>query len=95
MKGISVKAALELPASELRLQETIDAGIWSDEVEMLAKLLAVLREVIYGKARKWQEHLPQRFITSATYAEVPTVDQQKQVTRSLSSYLDTLAKNLK
>lgn len=95
MRGLSVKAALELPASELRLQETINSGIWSDEVEMLAKLLAILREVVYGKARKWEELLPQRFLPSATYTEVPSAAEQKQIARSLSSYLDSLAKSMK
>ena len=94
-KNISIADSLSSPPEEIRLEELINNGIWSDEVEMLAKILSAIRLAVYGKHRKWQELLPERFIPSANYTVVPTASEHKQQVRSLSAMLDGLAKEYK
>lgn len=76
---------------ELRLSELIHTSIWSDETEMLTKLLSVIRYAVYGKYRHWTQLLPERYLNSANITIVPEGDAKKQRDRKLSSFFDGLA----
>lgn len=89
-KGISVEAALGL-GKELRLAELIHTSIWSDETEMMAKLLSVIRLAVYGKYRHWTHLLPERYLNSANITIVPKAQTKKIRDRHLSSFFDKLA----
>ena len=95
--SLSAREATPLSAvykrtADLKLEETLMCSIWSDETEMLAKLLSAIRLCLFNDKRDWLDHLPQRFRASAK-ATIPLAGEaQKNQTRSLSMMLDQLAK---
>lgn len=72
-----------------------DAGIWSDEVEQLAKLRAVMLMQILRKFVDWRKCLPDRFLESSLVTSVPAPSEMKVITRGLSKMLDGLLQQVR
>lgn len=72
-----------------------DRSIWSDEVEMLAKIHASIIMIVTRKSSDWRKYLPERYVSSATVATIPSGTRLKSITRGLSSMLDGLVAQIK
>jgi hypothetical protein len=94
-RGISPRELYSsLSPEDLYLLKVADISLWSDEIEMLAKLRADVYAVAVGKSVRWEKFLPYRFQESATIANVPTESSLKQITRSLGIMFDGFVKRL-
>lgn len=68
----------------------VDQSIWSDEVEMLAKILAWLKAATVGKSVRWETQLPARFVPGAVVSDIPNEHQLVEARRQVSAQLDSL-----
>lgn len=60
---------------------------WSDETEMLAKVLRLLTKHFFGEARSWEHYLPAKYVGAATYSA--NTDMTQAQIRALSQQLDS------
>lgn len=60
---------------------------WSEEVEMLAKLIAVVKSHLDKKSYSWETFLPQKYVEYAKHMNVDAIS-----TASVKSSLDLLNK---
>ncbi len=64
-----------------------DRTVWSDEVEMLAKITAALWTIITRKDKDWKRELPDRYQVAVTTANIPTQSELNALTKGLAAQL--------
>lgn len=93
--GLTFKQAATLSPEEHRLAEIIDVGIWSDEVEMLAKIYSYLLSTGAKKHIPWTKVLPARYLHSANLPDKLSNAELRARRRALSAQLDGFARKAK
>jgi hypothetical protein len=78
MSVLDLKDALS--PEELHLVRLSDRSIWSDEVELLTKILAQLKAMELKREVKWTNLLPARYLASANMSEIQSVSDFKSAT---------------
>lgn len=66
---------------------------WSDETEMLARLYALIAEGIFKTRHSWEQCLPVKYRSTASYSIV--TEQSAADIRGLSAQLDAFAASWK
>lgn len=95
LRSISIHEAAKAPVEELKFMELIGRGVWSDEVETLARGFAFIARLVTKQDVKWEIFLPERYIHSATMPNEYSEADMTAARRRVSKQLDGIVKKLK